>query len=549
MNRYHVDTLLALSVLIFHVLVTNCQNDAMGGMGEGGSNAGGMGPFSSAGNGGGAFGGGNGLNSNGNQANGKGASPFAMAAGNTGKGGGGPFSAAAGDGQNGQGANPFQIATDNNGPFKASSQLEGVDMGTNIGGMSSGPGGLAGGAFVTDNNSGTGNQPGLNSGTDTYNGASKPNNGATSGQSNTGEAGLDNSRFDTGEYQQMVQDMFKPDNFDQQLVNSNPFDGKVYGLPNYGNAGSSSSEGGKTQYNTAKDSSVGSFANMDVSSTNQQNQYGDKYNGKQTNFMKDDNNAMANTNSGNGNFGSGQGNNDLLKTPFSIDTGAGNKNNDNTNGNGAMKNPFDISGMDNAMHGQSDTSNGGDTMGNYNSDSDISNQYKDNGLDEFGNVHFSELPANGGKAGIFGQQNSGSSGSLNLGDTPFKIQESSGLNQAMSQQVAYNDDYNTGAAGNKFGTPFGTSDDNDLYRTPFKSEAPNAIYGPNMSPSGFGGNSGNNGPMNLAGNPGGNPFSQGGTSMGMNSMPRAININLNFKKKVFPYTWYFQKWQHSFNGK
>ncbi|KAK3609362.1 hypothetical protein CHS0354_036601 [Potamilus streckersoni] len=412
-----------------------------------------------------------------------------------------------------------------------------LDMSNTVG-MSSGPGGLAGGAFLTDNNNANPGQPGLDSGTGTYSGdgsgASKPNYGATNGQSNAnnGETGqIDNSRFDTGEYQQMVQDMFKPGNFDQQLVNGNPFDGKVYDLPNYGTAGSSSSEGGKTHYNTAKDSSVGSYANMDVSSTNLQNPYGNNYSGKQTNYVKDDNNAMTNTNTGNGNFGSGQSSSassDLLKTPFSVGAGTGNKDTNN-NGNGAMKNPFDISGMDNTMHGQSDT------MGNYNTDSDMSssfsNQYKDNGLDEFGNVHFSELPANGRKAGIFGQQNTGSFGSLNLGDTPFKIQESSELNHGISQQVAYNDDYNTGVAGNKLGTPFGSSDDNDLYRTPFKSGATNAIYGPNMSPSGFGGNSGgNNGPMNLAGNPGGNPFNQAGTSMGMNSMPRG-------RRSLFRTTW------------
>ncbi|XP_061184954.1 uncharacterized protein LOC133192970 [Saccostrea echinata] len=232
---------------------------------NGGGNGMGPGPFSAAGNGGGS----GPFNSNG----GKMASPFSAAA----KAGSGetPFkiSNSALGGKSPFGTSTFQgvdfgsmggaLATNNavRNPMDASSFVEnsvgpggltGSAFATNIN-ADGGPGGLTGGSFhVGTDSSGPG---GLTGGgfpqTDNSNGALYINTDSSLGDRQS-------ARFDTAKYEQMLSQLYNPNNYDSHLLEK-PFNGKEYSS-NSNSFGSYSSSGVNYMSGQAGHSSAGSIS-------------------------------------------------------------------------------------------------------------------------------------------------------------------------------------------------------------------------------------------------------------------------------------------------
>lgn len=441
--------------------------------------------------------------------------------------------------------------------------MPGVDLSSL---MKSGPGGLTGGNFLSGNNSmlaGHDFSKDMNN-----NGGQFGDMGLGQGQSEN-KIGIDNSRFDTTAYQQMLQDLFSTDNTGQGIKGmGTPFDGNSY---NYNNNGGS--------YNTNKEASIGSFASTDMSlytgssgsgSSHVNTQFHDLQNGQNkesgstyssgSNIESSGYNSYSNPfDVHNYNIGSSSsssygttGHESLSnvnkgQSPFSIknsDTGKSpfstNSNSVSNNGIGSGSGPFDTSkyGMSNGNSGKHSSieQNPFDTskyqasgalsnmMGNQNMATG-SNNYN-NGLDAYGNVDFGTLSS------LSGNDASNIAGG-----------EFSSRNGAGSSYTGAKTGYNSGSE-SQYKTPFESDNYNNLLDNPFKSDSyfdttrqnfklpyetdsnlhQNSYSNLDMSSAGYGG-SGYGGAS-----PGGDPFHQGGHSMGGSSSMTGIFFRNTVKR-------------------
>ena len=208
-----------------------------------------------------------------------------------------------------------------------------ADM-SSMSGMASGPGGLSGGTFASNANMLMGHD------------FSKDLVGSsTGGVYNAGTAekgsnhyGIDTAKFDTSDYQNMLDQLFNPQTYDKGLLSS-PFHGDTYKLPQGQN-----SAGHGTSYETSHESSMGSYASTDMSSS--------VYNGNSGSFTGGQGQTHTSVVSSNGGSGSGSGQT-------------------NTGGSGGLvHSPFDAShflGGSNINSNGASATSGGSNSGTFNS--------------------------------------------------------------------------------------------------------------------------------------------------------------------------------------
>ena len=273
-----------------------------------------------------------------------------------------------------------------------------ADM-SSMAGMSSGPGGLSGSTFASNANMLMGHDFSKDLVGSSVGGIYN----AGTAEKGSNQYGIDTSKFDTSDYQKMLDQLFNPQTYDKGLLSS-PFHGDSYKLPQGQNGA-----GQGHSYETSHESSMGSYASTDMSSSVYSGNSGN-YNGGQSQTYND---GQGHTyNGGNvvsSNGGSGQantgGSGGLVHSPF--DTSHFSTGVSNTYSNGAQ------------LSGSSSGSNSGMTV---DSPFKISNAEK-------GDTPFKIDSAGGFSSGSYSNMNSINANSpfkINdggKGNTPFKINE------------------------------------------------------------------------------------------------------------------------------
>ena len=381
--------------------------------------------------------------------------------------------------------------------------------------MSSGPGGLAGGSFFSGANTSALMGTDYSKHMTGEHGYGDTSFGATGGQ-------VDTARFDTSAYQNQLKDMFNTDNVANELTGmGNPFDGSSYDLP--------TDHQSSNYYDTSKDSSLGSYASTDMSSyastsgsssswdniahtgssgryeeSNKADGYGT---GSSTSSEKHASPFEVHNYSLNG---ASSSNNDDIKSPFdtsnSNEMGMGTKGNNpftvtntgsnsmfGSTGTGTGSSPFDASKSSNT--GSGSYGRDSSSYSNMASGSQYTNTYSDN--------------RNSGQfrdSSDSGQYRAGSGGSSSSYDTSGSMYSSSG--------------YTGGSDTSQYKTPFESDNYNDLLGNPFKSDSyfdsnkQNFKLPYEKTDSAMQTGSGPSQQDSRGAGPAGDPFSQGGNSMG-----------------------------------
>lgn len=290
--------------------------------------------------------------------------------------------------------------------------------------MSSGPGGLTGGSFL----SGTNDSRLM--GTDYSKQISAQGFGEMSSAStNQDRENGGGSRFDTSAYEYMLKDMFNTDNVGQELTNmGNPFDGNSYDLPT--NKNTDNGQG----YETSKEASMGSYASTDMSKYGDTSGAGDS--GVQTHSTGYGNAKTDSSNpSGTDTNSAGQ-----YQSPFNIDnydknsppSSSGYGNNVNN-----VKGPFDTSSFNNAKNPFSVNRNSGAmNMGSQyaiNSPFTVNGAYNNNGpfsIDAVGNRpgYGGNVPYGNTAQGPFDTSKFSSMGGV-TGQGPFNVNQGTNVAQ------------------------------------------------------------------------------------------------------------------------
>ena len=431
---------------------------------------------------------------------------------------------------------------------------------------SSGPGGLTGGDFTGDANSLMGHDFSADLVGSSVGGVYSGNTNAGSGSKGQGQYGTDTARFDTSQYQNMLDQLFNPDTYDKELLAS-PFHGETPEA----HSGNGQGQGQGQGYQTSHESSMGSYASTDMSSST--------YSGNSGSYQSNggsfgDGSAVSShgsgaghsvgssgiahssfdahhfltggsssTGSGSMHTSSGSHSGLNLDSPFKI---SGSSNGESpfkiTSSGGQGKNPFDTSSFMTGGSGGTVNSNtnfqsmsggqsyqGGDDLQGTSQFQGNSISANKNGLDQYGNVDFSRLS---GSTGTVGSQY-GSVGAAGSG-----LQYTGG--SLTGSKPSYNG-VNTGVSESQFKTPFESDNYNDLLGNPFESsssfssdhETLNQPFngGPDQSGGlqqyqGSSGTSGSAGVPSYLGSsgygqsngygqgPAGDPFRQGGSRMG-----------------------------------
>jgi hypothetical protein len=336
----------------------------------------------------------------------------------------------------------------------------------------------------------------------------------------------------------MLQDLFSTDNSGQGMKDmGSPFDGNSFNYNNNNNGG---------DYNTDKEASIGSFASTDMSyyTGNGGTTTGNE-NSKFQNLQKGQNTGSGNSYSSGSNMESSGSN--LFSNPFDVhnyDTGNSSPNSDGATEHGSLSNmndkqsPFSIKNSGTGKTPFSVNSNSGSTSGN--------------------GVGSGSGPFDTSK---FGMSNGNSNKHSDIGQNPFdtsKYQASGAVSSMMGNQnmATGSKNYNTGldAYGNvnfrtlsagagynsrsesQYETPFETDNYNNLLDNPFKSdsyfdttkqnfklpyETDSKIQQSSYSNLGLS-SAGYSGDGYTGSGPGGDPFNQGGHSMGGSSSMRGI---------------------------
>lgn len=197
--------------------------------------------------------------------------------------------------------------------------------------MSSGPGGLIGGNFLSGTNAS------LLMGTDFS--RQMMSQGNIDNNVGVKEQGTDGQRFDTSAYESMIKDMFNVAQVDKELTDlGNPFDGNHYELPNENH--------NENRYDTSKEASVGSYASTDMSS------YASSSGSGHSGSSSD--NGKSSTSSSYG------GNN----SPFNVNNYDFNRPHSSSGYNNDIKSPFDTSNFDNIKSNQFGSRFGNNDGGN-----------------------------------------------------------------------------------------------------------------------------------------------------------------------------------------
>ncbi|XP_045209971.2 uncharacterized transmembrane protein DDB_G0289901-like [Mercenaria mercenaria] len=388
-----------------------------------------LGGMNNAGGSGGSLSGGGG---SGSSAAGMGAGPFTS--GPSGKGssnGVSPFASAMGNGggDKGSGVGPFAGAVSGKGssPFNANMDTSGGMTGVDFSSlMNSGPGGLSGGAFIPSNAS---HLMGHDFSKDlgNYDGQfGEMNLGQGQGENTVG---VDNSRFDTTAYQQMLQQLFSAGNSGQELKDmGTPFDGSSY-TSNY------NTDSGE-HHNTAMEASVGSFASADISS----------YAGSSNTATGQAISQFQGMQKGNAGHYTGSGSGSYSGGPNVASSGS---NNDGTYSSPFDVNNYDVGHMSPSSGGAAGMGSGSDMnkgqnpfeINNYSTGKNmfsLNSNYNDAGSTSGNGIGTEPGPFDTSKFGMLGQNLNKQPGS---GQNPFdtnKYQDSSALSNMMGNQKYQN---------------------------------------------------------------------------------------------------------------
>ena len=374
-------------------------------------------------------------------------------------------------------------------------------------GASGGPGGLTGGDFSSNANLLMGHDFSADLVGSSLGGVYTDGSGSK-GQS---QYGIDTSRFDTSEYQNMVDQLFNPQTYDKELLAS-PFHGET----SQGHSGNGQGQG--QSYETSHESSIGSYAATDMSASAYSANSGSyQSSGSYSTGQGYGGGAAATTGSGATMAGNSDGSSGTVHSPF--DTSGFLSGGSSTGGTGThastslggshselnLASPFKISDKDKGESpfkitnvgqganpfdtssfltgagfgsGQSQTDfqslsggqsyQGGDGLTGETQFQINSGTTNKNGLDQYGNIDFSKL------SGLTGSGvNLGTSGTQygSVAGTGSGSHHSGSSYASFTGSKPSYTGVNTGVSESQYKTPFESENYNDLLGNPFDSSS------------------------------------------------------------------------------